>query len=136
LQGPTFAMGDVDLQAQGDLVVRQTLASAGNVSVEGTSVSNQGKVVSGILEDRRIAGKQLAIQAQRLDNQGELNASGHLEIASGSLDNNGRIAAGSARVDRTPDPEKQRPGRHRPRTGYCRPSRPSTTPGRFMPKAI
>jgi filamentous hemagglutinin len=99
LQGPTFAMGDVDLQAQGDLVVRQTLASAANVSVEGTSVSNQGKVVSGILEDRRIAGKQLTIQAQRLDNQGELNASGHLEITSGSLDNNGRIAAGSAKIE-------------------------------------
>lgn len=31
LQGPTFAAGDVDLQAKGDLVVQHTLASAGNV---------------------------------------------------------------------------------------------------------
>ncbi|WP_179179172.1 DUF637 domain-containing protein [Pseudomonas sivasensis] len=99
LQGPTFAAGDVDLQAKGDLVVQHTLASAGNVHLQAATVSNQGKVVSGIQEDQRIAGKQLRITAERLDNQGELNASGHLDIKTAVVDNSGNIAADSAKIE-------------------------------------
>ena len=99
LQGPTFAVGDVDLQAQGDLRVQHTLASAGNVHLQAATVSNQGKVVSGIQEDQRIAGKQLKIIAERLDNQGELNASGHLDINTAVVDNRGNLAADSAKIE-------------------------------------
>lgn len=98
LQGPTFAVGDVHVKADAGLVVKHTLASAGNVQVQAATVSNQGKIVSGINEDRRIAGKQLNITAERLDNQGELNASGHLAIKAASAENTGKIAANSAKI--------------------------------------
>ena len=99
LQGPAFAVGDVDLRAERDVVVKQTLASAGNVQVQAATVRNEGKIVSGIQDDKRIAGKQLKITAERLDNQGELNASGHLAVQANAVENTGKIAANSARIE-------------------------------------
>ncbi|PRA34080.1 two-partner secretion domain-containing protein [Pseudomonas poae] len=99
LQGPAFAVGDVDLRAERDVVVKQTLASAGNVQVQAATVRNEGKIVSGIQDDKRIAGKQLKITAERLHNQGELNASGHVAVQANAVENTGKIAANSARIE-------------------------------------
>lgn len=116
LTGKAYAAGKVDIGAQGQLDVQQSLAAAGDVQLKAGQVLNQGVIEAGVKADNSrteadlsldaqqvrnagtlTANRQLQVKAsQRLDNQGgTLSAKGATQISAGQVDNRaGRVLAG------------------------------------------
>ncbi|THF63176.1 filamentous hemagglutinin N-terminal domain-containing protein [Pseudothauera nasutitermitis] len=97
LTGKTYAGGEAEIAAQGRLDVRQSLAAAGTVTLQGAQVVNQGVVEAGVQPDNGRAAADLRVSAQQLRNAGTLIGNGQLDVkVEQSLDNRGGTLSGKS----------------------------------------
>ncbi|KKN93989.1 hypothetical protein LCGC14_0192530 [marine sediment metagenome] len=108
LTGNTYAGGDVDILSSQTLVNQQSLAAAGNITVEGQQIINQGVIDAGIKSDNsRNAEAGLSLTGQTVSNSGTLIATRELSVQADELINSetgliaslGNITLEASRVD-------------------------------------
>lgn len=91
-----YAGGKADISAQNQLNVQQSLAAAGNISLQGAQVVNRGVVEAGVQSDNSRAAADLSVSAQQVRNAGTLIGNRQLQINAGeALDNQGGTLSGN-----------------------------------------
>ncbi|QEM80904.2 filamentous hemagglutinin N-terminal domain-containing protein [Halomonas binhaiensis] len=99
-EGNVHAGEAVELQARDQLKVAGRLTSAGDIDLRaGQHLNNAGQVVAGIENDTLLAGSDLSIQTDQLDNSGRLGATQRLSVRADQTRNAGQMLAQEILID-------------------------------------
>ncbi|WP_162618369.1 filamentous hemagglutinin N-terminal domain-containing protein, partial [Salinicola socius] len=87
------------IHATGDMALYSNVSSAGDISLEaGGKITQQGEVIAGVEESKRLEGRRLTVHADRIDNHGRLDATQQLKIDGRVASNHGQLLANEIAV--------------------------------------